>query len=173
MAVNVKIFATARQGRRYVRGRNECVRDNGMIFGRKKRQIVRLLVVEDEPLVAFDTEHFLTESEFDIVGTVDRVADAIDLIHSGTRIDLVLADVSLFDGTGLDVARAARARGIPVLFVTGNCPVEAAELAAGCLAKPYAQRDLLAAIDAIEAKLGGRPPKRLPGGFRLFEPRIG
>ena len=144
-----------------------------MIFGRKKRTIVRLLVVEDEPLVAFDTEHFLTDAAFEIVGTVDRVRDAIDLIGSGAAIDLVLADVNLSDGTGIDVARAARVRGIPVLFVTGTCPVEATELAAGCLAKPYAQRDLLAAIDAIDATLGGRAPKRLPGGFRLFERTIG
>ena len=59
---------------------------------------------------------------------------------------------------------------LPVLFVTGACPPEAMELAAGCLSKPYAQRDLLAAIGAIEAGLAGKPPKRLPPGFRLFQP---
>jgi hypothetical protein len=42
------------------------------------------------------------------------------------------------------------------------------EVALGCLAKAYAQRDLLAAISAVEAVLDGRPPKRLPGGFRLL-----
>lgn len=140
-----------------------------MLFGRKKRQIVRLLVVEDEPLIAFDTEYFLTESGFTIVATVDRVADALAVIDSGVVIDLVLADVSLSDGSGIDVARAAHGRGLPVLFVTGNCPVEATTLAAGCLSKPYAQRTLLSAIAAIEAKRGGKTPKRLPPGFRLFE----
>jgi DNA-binding response OmpR family regulator len=140
-----------------------------MLFGKKKRRIVRLLVVEDEPLVAFDTEHFLTEAGFEIVETVDRVAQAVNVIRSGAPIDLVLVDVSLADGSGLDVARAAAERGVPVLFVTGNCPVEAAALAAGCLAKPYAQRDLLAAIAAIEAQLDGRTTRRLPSGFRLFE----
>ena len=34
--------------------------------------------------------------------------------------------------------------------------------------KPYAQRDLLAAIDAIEAVLDGKKPKRIPVGFSLF-----
>jgi DNA-binding response OmpR family regulator len=144
-----------------------------MIFGRKKRVIVRLLVVEDEPLVAFDTEYFLTEANYQIVGTVDRVVDALDLIGSGSAIDLVLADINLSDGTGIDVARAAHGRSIPVLFVTGNLPAEATELATGCLSKPYAPRDLLAAIAAIEARLEGRPPKRLPSGFRLFEPTSG
>lgn len=139
-----------------------------MIFMRKKRSIVRLLVVEDEPLIAFDTEHLLTDASFTIVATVDRVADALAVIESGAAIDLVLVDVSLADGSGLDVARAAFARGTAVMFVTGNCPVEAKAFATGCLAKPYAPRDLLGAIAAIEAVQGGQSPKRLPTGFTLF-----
>lgn len=140
-----------------------------MLFGRKKRQITRLLVVEDEPLVAFDAEHLLSDAKYEIVATVDRVADALAVLADGKAIDLVLADVNLADGSGLDVARAARARDIPVMFVTGSCPADAAELAAACLAKPYAQRDLLGAIEAVEAKLQGKSPKRLPMGFRLFD----
>ena len=62
----------------------------------------------------------------------------------------------------------AHESGIAVLFVTGQCPEGGREVATGCLAKPYAQRDLLAAIDAIEAVLEGRTPKRLPGGLSLF-----
>lgn len=140
-----------------------------MLFGRKSRAITRLLLVEDEPLIAFDTEHLLSEKGFEVVATVDRVAAAVRLIGDGQAIDLVLADVNLADGSGLDVARAAAARGIPVLFVTGSCPVEAEALAVGCLAKPYPQRALLAAIDAVERSVGGKPPRRLPGGLRLFE----
>ena len=140
-----------------------------MFFGRKQRRIARLLVVEDEPLVAFDTEHLLTDDGYEVVATVDRVADAVALVGDGQAIDLVLTDVSLADGSGVEVAKAANARGIPVMFVTGSCPSEAEALATGCLAKPYASRDLLAAIGAIEAKLGGRKPRRLPSGFRLFE----
>ena len=140
-----------------------------MLFGKKKRRITRLLLVEDEPLVAFDNEHLLTDQDYEIVATVDRVADALAAIASEEDIHLVLADVTLADGSGIDVARAAHARGIPVMFVTGGCPSEAEALASGCLAKPYAQRDLLAAIVAIEAALDGKPPRRLPSGFRLFE----
>lgn len=139
-----------------------------MLFGRKKRLIVRLLVVEDEALVAFDNEHVLSDAGFDIVATVDRVADAVEVIGAG-GVDLVLLDVNLADGSGVDVARIAHAGGVAVLFVTGNCPVEAAAVADGCLAKPYAPRDLLGAIDAIEARRGGRTLRRLPAGFRLFE----
>jgi DNA-binding response OmpR family regulator len=140
-----------------------------MLFGRKKRRISRLLIVEDEPLVAFDTEHFLGDEGFEIVGTIDTVAGARALIASGRPIDMMLVDVNLTDGSGIDVARAAHAAGICVMFVTGSCPSEAREYAAGCLSKPYALRTLVAAIATIEAVLdGGKPPKRLPAGFSLF-----
>jgi len=143
-----------------------------MLFGKKKRLITRLLVVEDEPLVAFDAEHLLRDAKYEIVATVDRVADALAEIADGKPIDLVLADVTLADGSGLDVARAARERAIPVLFVTGSFPAEAEALAAGCLDKPYAQRDLIGAIEAIEAGLQGKSPKRVPSGFRMFVPAV-
>ena len=143
-----------------------------MLFGKKKRLITRLLVVEDEPLVAFDAEHLLRDAKYEIVATVDRVADALAEIADGKPIDLVLADVTLADGSGLDVARAARERGIPVLFVTGSFPAEAETLAAGCLDKPYAQRDLIGAIEAIEAGRQGKSPKRVPSGFRMFVPAV-
>jgi len=140
-----------------------------MLFGRKKRRISRVLIVEDEPLVAFDTEHFLREAEFEIIATVDRVAIAQEVIRAAEDLDLVLVDVSLADGSGIDVAHAAHVAGVPVLFVTGACPEGARDVAAGCLSKPYAQRDLLAAINAIEAVIEGRKPKKLPSGFSLFD----
>lgn len=139
------------------------------MFGRSKRQIEHILIVEDEPLVAFDTEHFLRGEGFRITATLDSVAAAVEAIGAGGRIDLVLVDVDLADGSGVRVAEMAMARAIPVLFVTGNCPADAQRLAAGCLSKPYAHRDLLAAITALEAVTGGRaPPRRLPRSLRLF-----
>ena len=139
-----------------------------MLFGRKKRRITRLLVVEDEPLIAFDNEHYLTDAKYEIVATVDRVSDALALLRGGAEIDLVLVDVDLADGSGVDVARAAHALATPVMFVTGNCPGEAKTFAAGCLAKPYQPRDLIASIAAIEAVLHGARPKRVPPGLNLF-----
>ena len=140
-----------------------------MLFGKKTRRIVRLLIVEDEPLVAFDTEHFLRDEAFEIVATVDRVAHAMAAIEGEEEIDLLLVDVNLADGSGLDVARVAHGVGIPVIFVTGECPIGASEVAVGCLSKPYAQKSLLGAIAAVEGMLDGKPPKRLPSGFNLFE----
>lgn len=140
------------------------------MFGRRKRQIGRLLLVEDEPLVAFDNEHALSDAGFEIVATVDRVAAALTALETGERPDLVVADVRLADGSGIEVARAARAMGVPVLFVTGSRPDGAELLAEGWLAKPYAPKDLLAAIQAIEGRMAGKAPRRLPAGLKLFEP---
>ena len=138
-----------------------------MLFGRRERVIKRILIVEDEPLIAFDNEHFLRGEGFEIVATVDTVPDAIGAIGQG--VDLVLADVNLSDGgNGRDVASAAKARKVPLIFVTGACPTDAQALAMGCLAKPYSQRDLLAAIETVDAKLAGRPPRRVPKSFTLF-----
>ena len=139
------------------------------MFGRKKRHIVRLLLVEDEPLVAFDNEHSLSDAGFEIVGTVDRVAAALVAMADGEGLDLVIADVQLADGSGVDVARAARAVGVPVLFVTGLRPHGAEALAEGWLAKPYAPKDLVGAIQAIEARIAGKSVRKLPAGLELFE----
>ncbi len=69
----------------------------------------------------------------------------------------------------MDVARAAAAKGVPVLFVTGNCPVEAQTVGIGCLAKPYGEKTLRAALDALDDKLQGRKVRKLPAGLRLYE----
>jgi CheY-like chemotaxis protein len=77
---------------------------------------------------------------------------------------LVLSDLSLAGGgSGLDVARAAHERGVPVLFVTANPPPEARELAIGCLHKPYNERQLKAALKTVDAMLSGGKVKQQDG----------
>lgn len=143
--------------------------DSCMMFARKAPVLRRILIVEDEPLIAFDTEHFLEDEGFQIVATIDRADAAEALIEDGVPLDLVIVDVALAGGgSGVDVARAAFDAGIRVLFVTGACPPEARLLADGCLAKPYSQRHLLAAIKAIGQVAEGERPRKLPSGFSLY-----
>jgi len=139
-----------------------------MLFGKRERRISRIMIVEDEPLVAFDNEYMLKDAGYEIVATVDSHADAAEVIEH-EALDLVLTDISLAgDGDGTDVARAAAARGIAVLFVTGNCTEEAKALALGCLAKPYNERTLLAALEAVDDHLQGRDPGKLPEQLTLY-----
>ena len=141
-----------------------------MLFGKRERRIRRIMIVEDEPLVAFDNENMLQDAGYEVVATVDSFADAALVIES-EQIDLVLTDISLAgEGDGTDVARAAGAKGIAVLFVTGNCTEEARTLALGCLAKPYSERILLGALDALDDHIQGRKRKRLPEKLTLYTP---
>lgn len=139
-----------------------------MLFGRRERRINRIMIVEDEPLVAFDNENILQDDGYVVVATVDNFADAAAVMAS-EPLDLILTDISLAgEGDGLDVAREAAGRGIPVLFVTGNCTEEAMPLAVGCLAKPYTERVLLGTLAAVDQHLQGRAPRRLPGELTLY-----
>ena len=139
-----------------------------MLFARKQRLINRLLIVEDEPLVAFDNEHALGEAGYHVVATVDRFRDAMAVVEAGD-IDLVLSDVALSgEHDGVDLARAIKPLGIRLLFVTGSCPIDAPEISIGCLAKPYPQRDLLDSLAALERALAGKRPKRMPAGLSLY-----
>src|SRR4028119_1814688 len=97
-----------------------------MLFGKRERAIRRILIVEDEPLVAFDSEHLLRESGYEVVATVDTLADAVRVLGE-EEVDLVLSDIQLNgDGDGMDVARAAAAKNVPVLVGTGSARVERA-----------------------------------------------
>ena len=140
-----------------------------MLFSKRERAISRILVVEDEPLTAFDNEYSLRDAGYEVVATVDTLADAVAVIDR-EPLDLVMSDIRLNgDGDGMDVARAARAKSVPVLFVSGNCPVEAHALGVGCLAKPYSDKALKAALDALDRKLQGKAVKKVPAGLSLYE----
>ena len=139
-----------------------------MFFGKRERSIRRILIVEDEPLVAFDNEYMLKDEGYDVVATVDTPAEALAVI-AAEPLDLVLTDIKLSgDGDGIDVARAARAKNVPVLFVTGHPTEEARALGVGCLAKPYTEKVLKGALAALDGHLQGQRRKRLPPQLTLY-----
>jgi CheY-like chemotaxis protein len=139
-----------------------------MLFGKQKRIVKRILIVEDEPLTAFDNEVMLADLGYDVVATLDSFEHAIDLLDR-EDVDLVLSDVRLSgERTGLDLAHASKKRGIPVLFSTGHkLPDEARTLAVGCLTKPYTERQLKNALEATDRLLAGEQVKA-PRGTEFF-----
>jgi CheY-like chemotaxis protein len=138
-----------------------------MLFGKRNRVIKRILVVEDEPLIAFDNESMLTDAGYEVVATVDGYDQALDRLDTD-QVDLILSDVRLrSQQTGIDLAREAKARGIPTLFATGHAYPGAAEVAIGCLTKPYSERQLKSALDAVDRALAGETVKP-PRGLELF-----
>jgi len=149
-----------------------------MLFGKRKAKVKRILIVEDEPLVAFDNETMIADAGYTVVATVDRVQDALAVIErelasgadeEGARgIDLIMTDITLTgDRSGLDLAREAGKRGIPVLFATGNPPEGGEGLALGHLLKPYSEGKLKAALKAVDRHLSGEKGK-MPAGLVLY-----
>jgi two-component SAPR family response regulator len=138
-----------------------------MLFGRRKQIVKRILIVEDEPLTAFDNENMLGDAGYDIVATVDDFDEALEILER-EEVHLILSDVRLrSQQTGIDLASAAKERGVPTLFATGHPYPNAASVAVGCLMKPYNERQLTKAIECVDRHLQGETVK-LPKGLELF-----
>ena len=54
-----------------------------MLFVHRPTCIKRLLIIEDDPLTAFDNEHTLKHSGYEIVATVDSGEAAVPIIAAG------------------------------------------------------------------------------------------
>jgi CheY-like chemotaxis protein len=79
----------------------------------------RVLVVEDESLVAMLLEDILADCGCEVIGPAANVADALSLVDAG-GVDLAVLDVNLGAGaTSFPVADALKALAVPFIFVTG------------------------------------------------------
>ena len=138
-----------------------------MLFGKHKQVVKRILIVEDEPLTAFDNENILGDAGYEIVATVDDLDEALRVLER-EKVHLILSDVRLRgDRTGIELAHAAKEKGVPTLFATGHSYPGASEIAVGCVRKPYTERQLCKAIEAIDRHLQGEKVKP-PKGVELF-----
>ena len=138
-----------------------------MLFGKRKQGVKRSLIVEDEPLTAFDNETMLGDAGYEIVATVDDLDEALAVLERA-EVHLILSDLRLRkQQTGIHLAKAAKEKGIPTLFATGHSFPGASEIAVGCLSKPYTERQLTKAIECVDRHLQGEKVK-LPKGLELF-----
>lgn len=98
----------------------------------------RVLVVEDEPLIAMLVEDWLAELRCQTVGPVASAREALALIE-GTQLDGAILDVSLDGHDSLAVAAALRERAIPFAFATGHAVerIDQRFKDVPMLAKPY------------------------------------
>lgn len=131
----------------------------------------RVLIVEDEFLVAANLEQALEEFGYTPVGIAPDLEAALAL--AAEKPDIALVDIHLRDGqTGPVIAeRLAREYGVAVLFVTAN-PRMAMDTRApgviGILGKPCNEQLIAAALDyALGAKAG--IPLPAPPGLTLIE----
>lgn len=110
---------------------------------------LRVLVVEDEALVAMMIEDVLTELGHEIVAVAGRLNEALSLA-SELSIDFAVLDLNLNGERTDPVAASLRSRGIPFIFATGYGVAGVNEMWSGVpvVQKPFQPRDIAAAIDS-------------------------
>ena len=111
----------------------------------------RVLIVEDELLIAMLVEQMLDDLGHVAVGPALTVEEALSLIDR-EQFDCAVLDMNLGHGiSSAPVAEALRAKGVPFLFASGYGSTGAVENLsdAPILNKPFLMRDLETALNRI------------------------
>ncbi|WP_419211150.1 LytR/AlgR family response regulator transcription factor [Maribacter sp. X9] len=116
-------------------------------------QPIKILIVEDNVIIADDMQSMLEEIGYEIVDNVIVYEQAVEVLKS-QQVDLVLIDIILAsDKTGIDLGKHIRENyDIPFIFVTSNSDRATVENAKtvkpnGYLVKPFEQQDLYTSIE--------------------------
>jgi len=81
-------------------------------------QRLRVLVVEDEAIVALEIEQNLRDAGFEVVGPAKRVAEALELLKE-VGCDAAVLDINLGAETSEPIARMLSGKGTPFVTVSG------------------------------------------------------
>jgi len=119
----------------------------------------RILVVEDEYLIAMLLEDMLVDLGCTVAGSAATKAEAFALIGS-TEFDAAVLDVSIEGSDCFDIALALRDRQVPFIFATGHGSARIAPELSGypVLQKPYFMEDLSQALGALPVRREGVQP---------------
>ncbi len=136
-----------------------------------KVMTARILIIEDEALVAMELRFVLEDLGHEVVGTVADAA-AARAVAAENVIDLALVDIHLSDGpTGIEVGRElGQDMGVTVLFMTANPGMVRDGVAGtiGVLSKPTDERAVQTAVDYALRRRLGRPVEYAPPELQLF-----
>jgi CheY-like chemotaxis protein len=114
----------------------------------------RVLLVEDEPMVALLVEDLLLGAGAAVLGpayTVDAALGLIEAVGFGAGLDAAVLDIDLRGAAVWPVADLLASRGVPFLLVTGcgRSLGRDAHGAAPVLAKPFSPGTLVAAVRGL------------------------
>lgn len=131
----------------------------------------RILIIEDEALVAMELRFVLEDLGYEVAGTAADARTARNLVRE-TEVDLALVDIHLSDGpTGVDLGRdLANDAGVTVLYMTANPGMVRDGVAGtiGVLSKPTDERAVQSAVDYALRRREGRPVEYAPPELQLF-----
>lgn len=134
----------------------------------------RILIVEDEALIADHLEILLREKGYTVTGICDEAGTVMTAI-AAERPDLVLLDIMLKGALdGVDIAHTLRHKhGIPFVFITSSADEKTIERVKhtdpeGFILKPFQETDLLTQVDIILHRLrrsAGNTAEQAPGSI--------
>lgn len=114
---------------------------------------MRILIVEDESIIAADLEMTLLTNGYEVAGIAYDSTRALDMI-SGRSPDLVLLDISIKgDLNGIQIGQILHEKHkIPFIFVTSYSSKEVLDSAKvtmpyGYIVKPFSDRDIISSIE--------------------------
>jgi PAS domain S-box-containing protein len=114
------------------------------------RRGLRVLVGEDETLLALDLAHELRDLGCEVVGVADTLENLQPYTASAAGLDFAVLDVNLAGQASFPIADALLAQGVPVIFATGYGDLPGGRWAGNrqvmLLRKPVASADLAHAI---------------------------
>jgi|694.fasta_scaffold37927_3 DNA-binding LytR/AlgR family response regulator len=124
---------------------------------------MKLLIVEDELLIAEMLKEMLQDLGYSIAGIAKNYAQAIALLQSHSDIDLCFLDINLqAEQSGFDVASFINEQShIPFVFLTSYSDRKTIAEAANFkpqsyLLKPFTETDLFATLEIIKARKSGQ-----------------
>lgn len=79
----------------------------------------RVLVVDDEMLIAFDIADSLADYGWEVVGPVGTLTEALELVAT-EQLDAAVLDLNLEGAKSYPIAEKLAERDVPVLFLTGD-----------------------------------------------------
>jgi CheY-like chemotaxis protein len=156
------------------RGLFNTTRSKG--YGRQMGALrgLRVLIAEDDLMIADLVEEVLIEQGYEVCGIARTVGDAVALAKCH-KPDLAILDLRLADGgLGTEIAAQLLPFGkLGILYATGNFSQVKLSLADGnaCLSKPYRAVDLVRSLEIVSEVIAtGTSLPPFPPGFCLLEP---
>jgi DNA-binding response OmpR family regulator len=110
----------------------------------------RILVVDDEPMIAYALEETLVEAGFEIAGVAGRVDQALEIIDRGD-CDAAIIDANLAGVSAAPVASALLAQSIPFIVISGYSRDQQRGIFLGApfVQKPCVPDDLIQAVRSL------------------------
>ena len=132
----------------------------------QKIKNTKLLIVEDEPLIAQDIKRCCQNIGYEVIGIASRSERALDLLHS-QEIDAVIMDINIKgEMDGIDLAKIINEKyDLPFIFLTSYADRDTLDRAKGTfpygyILKPFDENDLLTSLEIAIFKYKNRPDEQ-------------